>query len=119
MIAALPWAELRAGAAAPTFAYDFAWRSGADGLSGHCLDVPFAWDVLGEKHVARLTGDSPPQELADAVHGAYVAFVRDGDPGWPAWDGDQAVMTWDTDSAVTGADAYRSARLLAGTDAAR
>jgi para-nitrobenzyl esterase len=106
------WAELRAGAAAPTFAYDFAWRSGADGLSGHCLDVPFAWDVLGEEHVARLAGDAPPQELADAVHGAYVAFVRDGDPGWPAWNGDGPVMTWDTKSAVTGAEAYGTARLL-------
>ena len=113
------WAQLRAGAAAPTYAYDFAWRSGADGLSGHCLDVPFAWDVLGEEHVARLTGEAPPQSLADAVHGAYAAFVRDGDPGWPAWKGEGTVMTWDTRSTVTGAEAYRSARLLAGTEGAR
>ena len=102
-----------AGAARPAFVYDFAWRSGVDGLSGHCLDVPFAWDLLGAEHVTRLAGEAPPQQLADAVHGAYVAFVRDGDPGWPAWDGREAVMTWDTDSAVTGADAYASARLLA------
>ena len=106
------WAGLRAGAAAPTFGYDFAWRSGVDGLSGHCLDVPFAWDLLGAEQVGRLAGEEPPQKLADAVHGAYVAFVRDGDPGWPAWDGTEAVMTWDTDSAVTGAEAYASARLL-------
>ena len=109
------WTALRAGASALTFAYDFAWRSGLDGLSGHCLDVPFAWDVLGDEHVARLTGEAPPQELADAVHGAYVAFVRDGDPGWPAWDGEGSVMTWDTTSAVTDAAAYGSARLLAGS----
>jgi para-nitrobenzyl esterase len=108
----LEWAELRAGAAAPTFVYDFAWPSGAGGLSGHCLDVPFAWDVLAEEHVARLAGEAPPQELADAVHGAYVAFVRDGDPGWPAWDARETVMTWATPGAVTGADAYASARLL-------
>jgi len=109
----LSWAALRSGAAAPTFAYDFAWPSGSSDLAGHCLDVPFAWDVLGDEHVARLAGEAPPQELADAVHGAYVAFVRDGDPGWPAWDGEGPVMTWDTRSAVTDAAAYRSARRLA------
>ena len=107
------WTALRAGASAPTFAYDFAWPSGLDGLSGHCLDVPFAWDLLDEQHVARLAGEAPPQELADAVHGAYVAFVRDGDPGWPAWNGEGPVMTWDTTSAVTDAAAYGSARWLA------
>ena len=107
------WAARRAGAAAPTFAYDFAWRSGLDSMSGHCLDVPFAWDVLTDEHVARVTGAAPPQELADAVHGAYVAFVRDGDPGWPAWAGDGPVMTWDKTSELTGAAAYASARLLA------
>jgi len=109
------WTALRASATAPTFAYDFAWRSGVDGLSGHCLDVPFAWDVLGDEHVARVAGAAPPQELADAVHGAYVAFVRDGDPGWPAWGGEGPVMTWDATSAVTDAAAYESARPLAGT----
>jgi len=108
------WTALRSGAAAPTFAYDFAWRGGRDGLAGHCLDVPFAWDVLADEHVPRLAGEAPPQELADAVHGAYVAFVRDGDPGWPAWDGEGPVMTWDTPSAVTDAAAYRSARQLGG-----
>jgi para-nitrobenzyl esterase len=109
------WTALRASATAPTFAYDFAWRSAVDGLSGHCLDVPFAWDVLGDEHVARVAGAAPPQELADAVHGAYVAFVRDGDPGWPAWGGEGPVMTWDATSAVTDAAAYESARPLAGT----
>jgi para-nitrobenzyl esterase len=104
------WAGLRAEAAAPTFCYDFAWPSPVDGLSGHCLDVPFAWDVLGERHVARIAGDHPPQALADAVHGAYVGFVRDRDPGWPRWRGDGPVMTWDTRSSLTDAAAYASAR---------
>jgi len=108
------WTALRTGAPAPTFAYDFAWRSGLDGLAGHCLDLPFAWDMLADEHVARLAGAAPPQELADAVHGAYVAFVRDGDPGWPAWAGEGPVMTWDTPSAVTDAAAYRSARVTQG-----
>ncbi len=41
-------AEARFDAPAPTFVYDFDWRSPA--LAGigavHCLDLPFAWDLL-------------------------------------------------------------------------
>ena len=75
------WVRARAGAA-PTWVYDFAWRSRVEGVAGHCLDVPFVFDVLDEEHVARLAGPGAPQELADRVHGAYVAFVRGGSPGW-------------------------------------
>jgi len=106
------WAEARAHAAAPTFAYDFAWRSPVNGLSKHCLDVPFAWDLLADEHVARVAGHAPPQVLADTVHNAYVAFTRDKDPGWPRWDTDGPVMTWDTESGLTDASAYFAARLL-------
>jgi para-nitrobenzyl esterase len=112
----LEWSALRATAPAATFAYDFAWRSPVDGLAGHCLDVPFAWDVLGDEHVARIAGTDPPQALADAVHGAYVAFVRDGDPGWPRWDGGAdgggPVMTWDVESGLGDAAGYASAKIL-------
>jgi para-nitrobenzyl esterase len=110
----LEWTAARTSAAAPTFGYDFAWRSPVDGLAGHCLDVPFAWDLLGEEHVARIAGVDPPQTLADAVHGAYVAFVRDRDPGWPRWSGPDSgpVMTWDVESRLGDAVGYASARFF-------
>ncbi|WP_309128219.1 carboxylesterase family protein [Microbacterium sp.] len=76
-------AEARRGS--DTWVYRFAWVSPAQGWSCHCLDVPFWWDCLGEKHVAALAGEDPPQWLADDMHAAAVSFVRDGDPGWPAW----------------------------------
>ena len=38
------WLDLRGEAAAPTWAYDFAWRSAVSGLAEHCLDVPFIFD---------------------------------------------------------------------------
>ena len=35
------------------------------------------------------------------MHGAWVAFARDGDPGWPAYDdGRRAVMHFDEVSSV-------------------
>jgi len=106
------WVAAREGSA-PTWAYDFAWRSRVDGVAGHCLDVPFVFDVLGEEHVARLAGPDAPQELADRVHGAYVAFVRGGSPGWaPAGDGSGVAMVFD-DASGEGVGTYDSARVLA------
>lgn len=67
----------------PTWSYRFAWPSTKSGIALHCLDVPFFFDLLDERHVEGLTGANPPQELADAVHGAAVAFINDHDPGWP------------------------------------
>ncbi len=38
-----------------------------------------------EAHGA-LLGQEAPQALAEEMHGAWVRFVRDGDPGWPAYE---------------------------------
>lgn len=72
------WGVLRAGAAAPTWVYDFRWESRAPGVHGaaHCVDVPFGFDALGADGVAEAAGESPPQELADAVHGDWLGVVR-------------------------------------------
>ncbi|MDF2666824.1 MAG: carboxylesterase type [Microbacterium sp.] len=69
-----------------TWVYRFAWPSPMFGGACHCLDVPFWFDHLDADGVEAIAGDAPPPALADHLHGAAVAFVRDGDPGWPAWD---------------------------------
>lgn len=76
----------RARGGAPTWVYRFAWRSPSIGYACHCLDVPFWFDHLDAEGVAAVAGAAPPAELAVDLHAAAVAFVRDGDPGWPAWD---------------------------------
>jgi len=85
-----------------TFLYDFRWPSsllaGALGAP-HCLDIPFAFDVLDGEDVEALAGPEPPQSLADVVHGAWVGFVTSGDPGWPAHDLDKrTTMLFDVES---------------------
>jgi para-nitrobenzyl esterase len=82
--------------------YDFEWRSAVPGYgSVHCLDIPFAFDNLDASGVVEVTGEAPPQELADAMHGAFVRFVQDGDPGWPAYDLERRpAMVFDTTSKV-------------------
>lgn len=104
------WLALRRGHA-PTFAYDFAWRSAASGVAEHCLDVPFIFDRLEDPDVVRVAGPNPPQRLADLMHGSFVGFVRDGVPGWPAYDEAASVMVFDTDAKVV-AGGYDSARAL-------
>ncbi len=87
---ALRVAEARTGPG-PTFHYEFQWRSPARGGIGavHCLDLPFVFDVLDDDQVKVVAGEAPPQELADRMHRAWVAFVGNGDPGWPAFNVEQ------------------------------
>lgn len=87
---------------ADTFAYDFRFRNPDNGFAGHCIELPFAWDCLEGENVVASTGPNPPQDLADAAHGAWVAFIRDGDPGWPAYDTEERQgMVFDRESRAT------------------
>ncbi|MFE4198660.1 carboxylesterase/lipase family protein [Paenarthrobacter sp. NPDC056912] len=83
---ALRVAEARAGSTAPTWMYRFAWRSPVTGEAGHCLDVPFFFDLIDAERVTAIAGSEPPASLAADVHGAAVSFIRTGQPGWMPWD---------------------------------
>jgi para-nitrobenzyl esterase len=73
-----------------TYGYRFAWRSSALGGrlgAAHAIDVPFVFDAMQDPRYGgaddRILGAAGgPQELADRMHGAWVRFVTDGDPGW-------------------------------------
>ncbi|WP_017792591.1 carboxylesterase/lipase family protein [Leucobacter salsicius] len=78
-IAAARTARTEAGT---TWSYRFAWHSDEPPQAGHCIDVPFVFDRLRAPGVFRVAGEHPPQQLADAVHGALVRFAQTGDPGW-------------------------------------
>jgi carboxylesterase type B len=97
--------------------YEFAWPSPAfGGVVGAChsLEIGFVFDTL-DKGVNQMSGpllgDAPPQGLATAMHGAWVAFARTGDPGWPRYDHERrATMRFAVDSEVV--DDPRSAERL-------
>ncbi|WOF21556.1 carboxylesterase family protein [Microbacterium betulae] len=87
-----------AGAGSITWLYDFARHSPVDGLSAHCHDLPFAWDLLAADGVSRVLGDEPPQALADAMHADWVAFVATGRADWtPAADAPRGARVYDRD----------------------
>lgn len=116
---ALSVAEARAGSTAPTWLYRFAWRSPVMGEASHCLDVPFFFDMTDAERVTAVAGAEPPATLADDVHGAAVAFVRTGQPGWTPWDaGDHQIRVFDLPS-VDIRDGYEDVRALQTVPAAR
>ncbi len=78
------WAAARGDV--PTWLYDFRYRPDGDGLALHCADLPFTWDCLGAERAAALVGAGAPQDLADAMHGAWVEFIRTHAAPWRAWD---------------------------------
>jgi carboxylesterase type B len=80
-------AEARAGAPATTHVYEFDWRSPrrilgtlADLGACHALELGFMFDTLST--ASAITDSNPPQDLATAMHTAWVDFITSGDPGW-------------------------------------
>ena len=99
-VPALTIAQARAGAeaGAGTWVYEFAWPSPVMGLgAAHAVELPFVFDHLHVADARALTGDAAPQELATAMHGDWVRFVRDGAPGWSAWGTDETVRVYRAD----------------------
>ena len=90
-VPALRLADAHVNAMSRTFMYEFAWPSPvADGLFGacHALEIPFVFDTiaLGERQMlGDMLGPNPPQQLATAMHSAWVSFVARGDAGWPQY----------------------------------
>lgn len=103
-IPAIRLAEAHLQGSGATYMYQFAYRSPQfDGQLGAChsLEIPFVFDTLDIGEMQAVLGANPPQQTADAMHAAWVAFAKSGNPGWPQYDKDQrATMRFDTHSAV-------------------
>lgn len=95
-------ADAHANTTSGTYMYEFAWPSPGLGAV-HALEIPFVFDTLNKDLplLGPLLGPNPPQELADAMHAAWISFATNGDPGWPAYDlSRRATMRFDTTSQV-------------------
>jgi para-nitrobenzyl esterase len=73
-----------------THVYEFDWRSPRyEGELGaaHGMELPFVFDSLATTDGPEgITGEAPPQALADRIHALWVGFARDGSLPWPAFD---------------------------------
>ena len=93
---------------APAWSYLFTFSSPVFGgilRSTHALEIPFVFDNLDRGGAEMLTGSGPERQgIADAMHRAWIAFARDGDPNhaglpeWPQYDVDRrATMRFDAE----------------------
>ncbi|MFJ9821878.1 carboxylesterase/lipase family protein [Streptomyces sp. NPDC101151] len=88
-------AEARAALGRPVWAYQFDLPTPAHGgrlAAAHCLELPFVFDNFDSwSHAPLVEGVDPVvgEGLAKAMHRAWIAFARTGDPnhaGLPAWE---------------------------------
>ncbi|MEU7073288.1 carboxylesterase family protein [Streptomyces narbonensis] len=87
--------RLHSGRAAATYLYEFGWPSPVLDLRAcHALELGFVFDTLDSPETRMLTGPDAPRDLATAMHAAWVAFAKTGDPGWRPWDTARPVMTF-------------------------
>jgi para-nitrobenzyl esterase len=92
------FADSRTAHGAPTWVYEFRWRSPVDGLgAAHAMELGFVFDHLDAPDAIALGGSEGPRALADAMHRAWVSFVLDGDPGWESWSPRRPVQAFDAD----------------------
>ena len=92
------FADSRTEGAAPTWVYEFRWRSPVDRLgAAHGMELGFVFDRLDAADAIAMGGPDGPQALADAMHRAWVSFIVDGDPGWEAWSPRRPVQAFDAD----------------------
>ena len=106
---------------AASYLFRFDWRSPAmNGALGaaHAMELPFVWNKLDFPASQILIGGDTAgaQPLATAMHDAWAAFVKTGDPNgaglpaWPAYDAKRPTMLLDrTSQVVEDPDAARRA----------
>jgi para-nitrobenzyl esterase len=92
------------------WSYVFSWPTPAfAGMLGacHALDIPFVFNVAHHAKLAPFLGADVPEGLAAAMHDAWIAFARTGDPNsgsgpdWPAYDtGRRATMDFGAEISV-------------------
>jgi para-nitrobenzyl esterase len=92
-----PLTRLARARTAPTYVYEFAWQSRVRDLrAAHARELGFVFDRLRDPEAQRLAGADAPQNLADEMHSAWIAFIKTGDPGWPRFGPERMTRLFDT-----------------------
>ncbi|RLV48608.1 carboxylesterase/lipase family protein [Nocardioides mangrovicus] len=69
--------------------------------AAHAVEIPYVFDTAHLPIHEPLLGPERSQAVADTAHAVWVAFVRDGDPGWPAYTSEQRTTGVLTDTLTT------------------
>ena len=111
-IGSLLFAEARAKLGRPVHVFQFDWQSPAGFKACHCLELPFVFNNFAHWTNAPMLQGADAGEvaaLARAMHGAWIAFARTGDPAhedlpdWPVYGrDDRMTMRFDNASGAVG-----------------
>ncbi|KOV69319.1 carboxylesterase/lipase family protein [Streptomyces sp. MMG1121] len=98
----LPLHRLAESRPGTSYLYEFAWPSRLPDLGAcHALELGFVFGTGDAPESKKLAGEGAPQELCDAMHGAWVRFATTGNPGWQAWDAAHPVRIFGDDAPLT------------------
>jgi len=90
-IGSLRMAEWRADQGRPAYVFQFDWQSPAGFEACHCLEIPFVFNNFSnwtDSPMLKGANGAETAGLAEAMHGAWIAFARTGKPDHarlPAW----------------------------------
>ncbi len=109
---ALAVAQARAAGPAPTYLYEFGWRSPVMNLgAAHAVEIPFVFDNVRSADAEKLLSPAAPAGLAQQMHATWIRFAATGDPGWAPFGPSYPVMTWDGKTAAVVLDPRADERL--------
>ena len=121
-IPAVRLAEAQTQTGGTAYQYLFTWWSRAfEGRlkATHALEIPFVFNNLERAGTDIFIGPGPrPQALADAMHAAWIAFIRAGDPTcdavgeWPAYHPEHRAVMELGDRIGVRVDPYGATRAL-------
>jgi para-nitrobenzyl esterase len=96
-----PAVRIAGARTAPTYVYEFAWRSPVRELwAAHAVEIAFVFGAVEAPVAAPLVGTEPPRDLADRMHGDWVRFASAGDPGWSRYGAERGVQIYHDETRV-------------------
>ncbi|WP_431800749.1 carboxylesterase family protein [Microbacterium sp. bgisy203] len=91
-----PAVAVASARSAPTYVYEFAWRSPVRELrAAHAIEIGFVFDRVEASDWQQIVGPGAPRELAARMHADWVRFVASGGPGWPRFSPDRVTRIYD------------------------
>lgn len=84
------WAAEATRQGRKAWSYCFDYGPSARFGACHCMELPFVFGTLAAFADAPMMQGAQPRDaerLRDRMQQAWIAFIRDGDPGWAPWPG--------------------------------
>lgn len=95
-----------------TYMYRLDWRLSETGMGApHALDLIFVFGGRGIEGLSRLFQVPLDNPITEIMHGAWVDFIADGDPGWASYGRSRSTFVFDTESGPV-EDPDRALRLV-------